>query len=221
MEADATVIRPDMAGGEWLELLACTKQGPTHESVLVVKARPSHLHLALLTLGLEPGTPLTWRVDTDGDGIEHPVSGPRIAITVSYERDGRTIREPASRWVLDRATRKPLPDNIWHFAGSRFREHEDRTVYLADLSGAVISLVNFGDEVLARRTELTNRNDEQAWVVAADHVPAAGTRVTIRFQALREPPPVPPQAAPETPAPAPPEAAPEPADDGGGTEQAP
>ena len=40
-----------------LELVACTKEGKVHESVIAVEARPVHIHTALLLLGAKNGSP--------------------------------------------------------------------------------------------------------------------------------------------------------------------
>ena len=61
-------------------------------------------------------------------------------------------------------------------------EHEGKSVYLADLNGSILSLVHFGDELLARSTRLTRISDEEAWVSVSDKVPAVGTKVTLRLR---------------------------------------
>jgi hypothetical protein len=42
-----------------LELLACSPGTREHESILVVKAKPSHIVFALALVGLPPGSPAT------------------------------------------------------------------------------------------------------------------------------------------------------------------
>ncbi|MEC9373454.1 MAG: hypothetical protein VYC34_06390, partial [Planctomycetota bacterium] len=46
----------------YLELIACIPDTKEHEVVVVTGARPSHVHAALLMIGLEPGRPgfYTW-----------------------------------------------------------------------------------------------------------------------------------------------------------------
>ena len=52
-----------------LELLLCGWDTKEHESVLRTKAQASHLHGALLLLGLTPGKPAQWMApDDDGEG---------------------------------------------------------------------------------------------------------------------------------------------------------
>ena len=45
----------------WLEQVACMVGTREHESLVVVEAKPSEVHAALLLLGLEPGTPKAGR----------------------------------------------------------------------------------------------------------------------------------------------------------------
>jgi len=55
-----------------VELLACGRLGKRHESVLVVDAKPLHVQLALLLLGLEPGGGLAYQGDPrtpQGDSV--------------------------------------------------------------------------------------------------------------------------------------------------------
>ena len=186
VEIETAVIRQKVVEGEWLELVACAAGGPEHESVLVTKARPSHVHLALLLLGLEPGTPMAWKLDGDRIVVAREASGPRLAVTAHYERDGEPVVEGVHGWIVNRRTERALADNIWLFTGSRFHEFDGRKSYLADMAGTILSLVQFGDEVLARPTKLTRENDDEAWTADRKRVPPKGTRVLLRLTPVPE-----------------------------------
>ncbi len=174
--------------GEWLELLACTK-GKEHESILTMQARPSQVHLALLMLGLKPGHPMRWQRDDQAEGGYKIVeaTGPKVAITLLYEKEGKTIEVPAHEWVVNRNTGKTLPDNIWLFTGSSFEkiEDEEREIYAADVNGTAITLVTFGDDLLARDTKMTNQNDEATWIARTRFIPPLETKVTIRLTPVK------------------------------------
>ena len=187
VDIDATIIRHGTAEDEWLELLACTEGGRDHESVVVVKAKPSHIHLALIMIGLEPGSPMRWSTQDNQVKIEKLPTGPRVAVTALFEHERKTIEVKVNDWVFNKRTKKPLADNIWLFTGSRFVEYEAKRFYLADLNGSVLSLVNFGDELLARPTKVTQLNDDQIWVTHKGRVPPKGTPIKLR---LRPAPPV-------------------------------
>ena len=183
VDIEAMVVMQSTLDGQWLELLACTENGRTHESILAVKARPSHIHYALLLVGSDPGTPMVWGIHHDHVKIEKHPSGTSIAISAIYQdENGKVVHVPVNQWVVNRYTNKPLVDNIWLFTGSRFIESSGRRIYQADRDGTIVSLVHFGDDLLARPTELTNRNDGEAWGAVDGVIPPVGTLVTLRLR---------------------------------------
>lgn len=179
--------------GDWLELLACVRGTKEHESIIAVRARASHVHLALLLVGLEPGKPQTGRREGE-KFIVDPPRGPRVAVSLVYrDKSGKTVEVPASQWILNRNTGKPMADNEWLFTGSRFEtirvpvkpgseKYNEKEVYGADLSGTIMSIVNFGDDLLSRDTNIHNKNDEAVWQVNTKLVPKIGADVTIRLR---------------------------------------
>lgn len=179
LDLDAKVV---LREGEWLELLACTPGTREHESILTVEARPRDIHLALILLGLEPGKPLKWERLDDGEVKVHPPTGPKVTISLRYEEDDQIKTVDANQWIVDQQTGRVMDDNVWLFAGSRFETFDGKEVYMADPNGSVISIVNFGDDVLARDTEVTRDNDEQSWDANTPVIPKEGTAVTIRIK---------------------------------------
>jgi hypothetical protein len=173
VELAARVVGQD---AEWLELIACTPRSREHEALLVVEARPSHVHLALTLLGLTPGQPRTATPLGPGRWQTHPAHGPGVAITVRVDTPDGPIEAPIQRWYA--VDQRPPHDDAFLFTGSLTRTHAGQTHYLADLSGSVISLVHFGDDTLARRTGLTQSTDAQALAPTAA-VPPNGTPVTL------------------------------------------
>lgn len=171
--------------GDWLELVACTPNSREHESIVTVSAKPSHIYQALLMLGLEPGHPLNWKPNNKGSYDVEPASGPPVRVYFIIEEDGRRRQIPANAWVVNQRTGQPLVDNRWLFTGSRFATFDQTEIFLADLNGTVISLVNFGDDLLARQTRLTDKDDGQVWNVRAEAVPEAGTPLTVRLRPVR------------------------------------
>ncbi|MCC6579825.1 MAG: hypothetical protein IT440_05240 [Phycisphaeraceae bacterium] len=182
VELDAKVIRRE---AEWLELLACSAGTREHESILSVAARPSHIHLALLLVGAAPGTPMQWKITGD-KMTTTPARGQRVAVTLRYLKDGRNIEVPAHQWIEHRPDNATLPDNIWLFTGSAMVDWEGQRLYRADVGGTVLSLVHFGDDLLARNTDTTNQNDDAAWGARTAAIPPVGTEVTIRLKPVPE-----------------------------------
>ncbi|MFG0249756.1 MAG: YdjY domain-containing protein [Phycisphaeraceae bacterium JB051] len=185
VDVTAKVVLRD---GDWLELLLCTPGTREHESILTTTAKPSHIHLALVMLGLEPGHPMTGQ--KVGDKLEvTAASGPLVAIDLHYTLEDKAITVPANQWVYDKNTKQDLPDNQWLFAGSSFIKTNDQRLYRADINGSVITLVHFGDDLLARKTNLTSRNDNARWQARTEKIPPVGTPLIIRLK------PVPPPAS--------------------------
>lgn len=175
---DAEVV---LREADWLELLACSPNSREHESILTVEAAPSQIHLALTMLGLKPGHPLQSRME-DGQWVAIPPAGPPVEVLVSWQDLQGTGHElPAHRWILNRETDQPMAEGFWLFTGSRFQSFQGREYYLADHNGTAISIVNFGDDLLARPSLVTNENDQQMWGANTALIPPVGTRVKIHL----------------------------------------
>ncbi len=199
VDLDATVVLRD---GQWLELLACSPNTREHESILTASARPSHLHLALLLIGLEPGQPMRWEeVQNASTGewawVIHPARGDRVKISIvtGSGADERVV--PASSWIVSgeaEGEAMPMPDATWIFAGSTMETYEaedggdEEAVYAADAAGNVISLVNFGDDVLVKESNLTNQGEgsNAAWNANTEAIPEVGAAVRIRLEPAAE-----------------------------------
>ncbi len=189
---DAKVLRRE---ADWLELLVCIPGLRDHETLLTTAAKPSHIHLALLMLGLQPGAPLRGQM-IEGQLQVDPPHGPALRVLVSYQRDGQTIVEPAGKWVRNQQNNTTLENATWLFAGSGFAPLKDQQVYKADLNGSIITLVSFGDDLLAQPGTVTNQNDESRWQAVTDAIPPVDTPVTV----ILEPLPPAPGSNPAAPA---------------------
>ena len=168
---------------EFLEMLACTKDTREHESILVMEAAPSTIHLGLLLLGQEPGEPLNYDLDFDPPKLI-PATGPEVQIFIVREIAGQERETPANRWVQDNKTGEMMKDNTWLFAGSAQTEINGKPVYLADVNGSAVSLVNFGDDLLTLPGDLTHENEShgKAWAPRTRAIPEVGTKVTLRLR---------------------------------------
>jgi len=174
-------------GGDWVELIACVKNTRDYEAIVVTEARPSHVHLALLTLGLEPGKPMSWhKAEGDDDFVTEPAQGPVVEVFyVLTDEQGSETEVPANEWVWNNRDEKMLGTNRWLFTGSRFMEQNGEPVYLADVNGTVVSIVNFGDDLVVRATDLTNQSDGGQWQARADNIPPAGTGLKLRLRPVQ------------------------------------
>lgn len=168
---------------EFLEQFACSPDTREHESILVLNAQPSMIHTSLLLLGVEPGSPLTWV--EEGDSVRTiPPRGPEIQVFIVTTDDaGEEQVVPANTWVKDQNTDEPMVGNSWLFTGSKFVEVNGEEMYVADAYGTAISLVSFGDDLLARAGDLTDQNDShgKVWGTNTDAIPEVGTEVRVRL----------------------------------------
>ncbi|MBL0926349.1 MAG: hypothetical protein IBJ11_01695 [Phycisphaerales bacterium] len=178
----------------FLELTACTPDSKEHESLVVTRARPSHIHAALLALGLQPGKPAAFRTE-GGRSVREPANGPRVTVEFRWKDATGAVRlARPQEWIRHHKTGEAFPAGDWVFAGSRmavtkpgpFAPPDQRTpreYYLADGEGTLIGLTSFGSEVLAWPTPISpdSSADEPVWTANKDTVPKADTPVTIRL----------------------------------------
>lgn len=182
-----------------LELVACTRGTKEHESIVVVGARPMHLHAALLLLGAKPGSPATRQQDgAQGDRwIDVPPRGGPVDVFLVLKGEGGTaVEHPISEFILrsprrSDASADPVPkrlSNTFLFAGSIVQgDGLGIRRYLCDESGNVISLSSFGDEVLCLPAIHSHDNDALPWQVNPALLPEVGSSVLLRLRPQRPP----------------------------------
>lgn len=184
VDVEGKIILP--LNADWLELLACAPKSREHESIVRIEAKPSHIHGALLLIGLKPGAP--GRAERVGCAwVYHAPKGAAVAVTIVYEKDGKQVEVAANEWIIEQKTKAKLPDNVWLFTGSTIYEVDGKGVYLADIEGNILSLVNFGNEVLARKTARRGGQEGgNTWGANAKEIPPIGTKVLVRLKAAKE-----------------------------------
>src|SRR5689334_3132527 len=130
IRVECEALNPQMP----LEFFCCMSGTAEHEAVLRSPVRPSHLHLGLLMLGLEPGEPVHYSKAADK---WLPPHGPPIQIFCEWiGKDGKGVHVPAYRMMRNVKTKKPMPAMTWIFAGSRVMENGK---YAADQTGYIVS----------------------------------------------------------------------------------
>lgn len=153
-----------------------------HESVLRTAAKPSDIHLALLIVGLEPGEPVRY---SDAKKQWFPPHGPPLSISVEFQKDGKRVTVPAARMMKSIKDGTPMPQHPFIFAGSQLAP--DGT-YAADITGYVISIVNF-DLTLIDVPELaSNDNQQLLWKIDKEFSPPAASAVTMIIEPMDAPP---------------------------------
>jgi hypothetical protein len=156
-----------------LEFFCVVRGGQEHETVLRTDARPSTIHFGLLALGLKPGEPA--HLDADRK-LWFPPTGPTLKITCQYQLDGKTMVVPACRMMRSVKTKREMAPMDWVFDGSRMLP-DGR--YAADLTGYVVSIVNFDLTMIDVPELASNANETLEWEYNPDLVPPPGTRVTM------------------------------------------
>lgn len=149
-----------------------------HETVVNFQGiRPSMVHLALMELGLKPGSP------AQGEGAKP--SGPEVELFLEVAAAGGPKRYSLDQILIDTRTGKQPPPFKWHFTGSAFRQPDptkDEQVYGANLTGTLITIYPVTDETVLQ-AGLTLAA-ESAWRLEtnAKVVPKDGTAARMVLQ---------------------------------------
>jgi hypothetical protein len=159
-----------------LEFVACVKGTSEHESVMRSEARPSHLHLALLIIGLTPGQ----GVHYDEEAKKWvPPSGAPMKLSVEFEKAGKLVTLPAEQTMRDIKTKKPMPPVTWVFTGSHVMPDKN---YAADRLGYLVTVVNFQYSPVDLPALVSDADETLEWEMNPEVVPAKGTKMTLIFQ---------------------------------------
>jgi hypothetical protein len=187
-----------------LEFYCCVKGTNDYEAMIRSEVKPSNLHFALLAVGLKPGQPLKY---SEAAQKWLPPQGPPVQITMEYQKDGKTVSDPAWKWMRDVHTKKAAPPFTWVFTGSRVLPDGK---YAADITGYLVSIVNFDLTILDVPQLASSSNETLEWERNSDVTPKAGTKVVMILEPVGNnaphPAPGPAEAlmaAPPTPAPHP------------------
>lgn len=187
----------------FLESVACIPDTREHESLVVSKARPSHIHAALLAVGLQPGSPGGWKL-VDNRLIPIDATGDTLVISFRYSdpASGEPRQVDPLDWIVsingDRPFRDAAPPGArWVFAGSRMIKaprarieaqanptDAAAEVYDADGSGTLIGLTTFSSETIAWSTTISPdaSTQEPEWIARMDALPPAGTPIRVRIR---------------------------------------
>jgi hypothetical protein len=169
VRVECEALNPQMP----IEFFCVLKGTSEHESVLRTEVRPMHLHTGLLMLGAKAGAPAYY---DEAAKRRVPPHGQALDLLVETTRDGKTVREPAAEWIRDRNTKKVPASFPWVFAGSRTMP--DGT-YAADVTGQVVSVVNFDYSLIDVPQVASSANETLEWEYNPEKVPQKGTKVTL------------------------------------------
>jgi len=159
-----------------LEFFLCYGGTKAHESVLQTRAKPSHLHAALLLLGLTPGKPARWSGQHQGAQFLPP-AGAGLKISLAWkDKQGKARQADVGDWLKGAGDRKIDPPKQWVFVGSDILP-DGR--YWADADGEVISLTNFASAVIDVPFKSSHANDLREFFADPAAIPPVGTKVRL------------------------------------------
>ncbi len=146
-----------------LEYLSCGPRGKLHECVLLSFGLPSHLHLALLLLGAQPGGEY----------------GSEVTITVEWKhpKTGQYMRHPAAHFLYDRLKLKKGQNILWSFIGSKFVGGR----YQANSDQSLIAVISDSQAVIGIKGIVGNahKGPKQGFEGNIETTPKIGTDVDV------------------------------------------
>jgi hypothetical protein len=171
----------------YLEVTVCTPDSKEHESLVMTQARPSHVHAALLAIGLEPGKPGALHWNEEQMTTTPPAGDPVLVTFLFKDGEGKQQEIPATRWIVNADNGEPFAkegEGGFVFAGSVMRTRQGREVYDADGVGTLVGLTTFGAETIAWRQVISPDSQVHTpeWIADAKTIPAYGTPVTVRVR---------------------------------------
>lgn len=210
VEFDAAVslalVKDPRAPRFFLEVLICAPDTREHETFLITNVKPSHIHAAMLVIGLHPGSPGRW---TQVDNRLTPVQpiGDRVDIRFAFETVvGRRIVANPLDWIIRAEDNMPFAKFEseqasapgWVFAGSRFiisqnpvdtapSANSRQETYDADGTGVILGLTTFGSEVIgwSRFISPEAAVEPPSWIADFEKTPKPGTPVKVRIGRAR------------------------------------
>lgn len=150
-----------------IELLACTKIGKVHESLLVMDVEPIHLQTALILLGLE----FKGGIRYQGDPLTP--KGDPVQILVEWNSEGKTKRCRAEDLVYNRAKQSTMEHTNWIFSGSRMKNG----VFMAQSTGTLIVTYHDPDAIIDN--PLPEGKDDTVYISNSQVIPPKGTEIKM------------------------------------------
>ncbi|MBK1827459.1 YdjY domain-containing protein [Haloferula rosea] len=163
-----------------LEFVVVHQNGKVHESLFVTDISATHLNLAFKLLGYVASPELYFKVEEDGSlssefeqSTEEQKKKSRVQLSVDLTKDGKTDRQPVSKWITHASTEKDMPSSAWVYGGSFIYDGK----FVAETSGDLIA-VFLSNSALINFSGKDNQFDD-VWLPHPKRVPAEGTKVTV------------------------------------------
>lgn len=162
-----------------IEVFACVEKTKEHEAIVATRSSARLIHAALLAIGLDPGSPVSF------DPEYVPPKGPRVSVRLRWkDAAGKEHQARAQEWIRNAQTGKPLEAD-WVFAGSAFwRDPNDGVEYYQADGGDVICVSNFPTALLDLPLQSSQANAELLFEAFAGRVPPRDTEVDLILSAV-------------------------------------
>jgi hypothetical protein len=184
----ATVNKADK--DDLLEYLLVTKDGQTHESLLLTTVQPTDLHFAMLLLGAKgagekvpaPNQFSGGQINAETLKRAPKLTGDSIQISAKWKAAGGAEKSaPIEDWLFNLEKKKPVTRGPWLYTGSAFLEGKFR----AQHEGCFAALVVYPPALINNPREGNHQDD--IWAVNAKAVPPLDTPLELTIK-LETPP---------------------------------
>lgn len=164
-----------------IEVFACVEKTKEHEAIVATRSTARLIHAALLAIGIDPGSPVSF------DPEYVPAKGPRVRVRLRWQdAAGKAHETRAQEWIRNAQTGKQL-DADWVFAGSSFwRDPNDGTEYYQADGGDVICVSNFPTAMLDLPLQSSQSNEDLLFEAFEGRVPPRDTEVDLILSAAPE-----------------------------------
>lgn len=172
-----------------LEYLLVTREGPTHESLLVTELAPQDLHVAMLLLGAKGSPAPKGGADVPGqitsDYLKHApaLQGDEISIATAWKdpASGAERSAPVEDLLLYGDPGKPPKHGPWLYTGSGFGYNTGK--FMAQVEGIHAALVTNPSALINNPRH--GHDDDQGWSPNPKAVPKPETAVTVTIRLLK------------------------------------
>lgn len=172
-----------------LEYAIVHEKGKIHEALLMTKASPLHLNIALKLLHYQESPELFEVLDENYESTgkfpevsDERKTAARLQILVKWEKDGKKEEVSLNDLIYHTTTEKAMEPVPWIYQGSYIHENSFKAETSGDLAAIYItrsSLINFSGN--------DNTTDEP-WIPNLKRVPPIGTPVTVTITPLLDKP---------------------------------
>ncbi len=167
-----------------LEYAIVHQNGKIHEAILITKARPFHVNIALKILGYQESKELFPILGEDfrptGKFPEVPEkikNAARVGIQIQWKNKKDKVETAAlNDWITHTVTLKSLPPKPWVYGGSYFHEKS----FQAEASGDIVAL--FTNNASLFNWPGRDAGLDDVWIPTTARVPEVGTPVTITIK---------------------------------------